>query len=228
MTENHDVTAALSELGTEAAAPASTDNFVPKERVTEIVREAFNRGQQKGLSMAGGMGGMPAQQHPMPIDKNAVSQMVGEAFNQHKAQYDKAQYDEMQRREGERQLKELSTKVDAAAPKYEDYNKVTGQHDWSQMPEVLHYANSVDNAGDVLYDLSKNPSKLATIRGLPPGSAALEIKKLSDSIKQNEAAAKDASNVPPSPGSQLKPSNLASDKQPSTAAEYAARYKGRG
>jgi hypothetical protein len=225
--ENSDVQAALSKIEGEAASPAAG---ISQDKVTEIVRDAFNRGRQKGLSESSiGMGGMSAQpvQHA-PIDQQAVSKLIGDEFSKHKAEYERTQLEQAQRVEGERQLRMLKTKVDAAAAKHPDYDEVTKQHNWEQMPEVLHYANTVDNAGDVLYDLAKNPSKIATIRGLPPASAALEIKKLSDSIKQNETASIDATKPPPVPGSQLKPSNLASDKQPSTASEYAARYKGRG
>lgn len=226
MTESHDVTAALPETTHEAAVPEAP-KMVPQDKVNELVRDAFNRGMQKRTTSEH----VNAPSHnvnAMISDPEHISRMVADAFDKKKAEYDRRATEEMQRKEGERILNELKTKVQVAASKHEDYDKVTGQHDWSQMPEVLHLANTVDNAGDVLYDLSKNESKLATIRGLPPVSAALAIKKLSDSIKLNEQAEKDAKNPPPEPGSQFRPSNFGGDKKPTTAADYAAKYRGRG
>ncbi|NIV16247.1 MAG: hypothetical protein GWN62_34825, partial [Aliifodinibius sp.] len=72
-------------------------------------------------------------------------------------------------------LSELTAKVTDAQGRYNDYDDVTSKVDFSQIPEILEYANHADNAGDVLYDLAKNPAKIATLRSLTPNLAVMEI-----------------------------------------------------
>ena len=61
----------------------------------------------------------------------------------------------------------------------------------------------VDNGGDVLYELSKNPGKMGSILSLPQNLAVKAIKELSSSIKMNQSASR--SNEP-APLSHTKPS----------------------
>ena len=83
----------------------------------------------------------------------------------------------------------------------------------STIPEVVQLANTVDNTADVMYELGKNPHKVASLLTLTRyGNVKLayaETKKLSDSIKQNQNALQQP--VPPEPLSQLKPSNVGTD-----------------
>lgn len=97
---------------------------------------------------------------------------------------------------------------------YEDFETVTATFEPQAFPHVVVLASQLDNTADVMYDLSKNPQKLVTIAGLAersPNMAREQLKRLSDSIKQNQQA-KSQNVDAPSPLNAVKPSaNAGSD-----------------
>lgn len=103
-------------------------------------------------------------------------------------------------------------KMTEGGKKYEDFQKVVGELNLPSMPELVQLTNHVDNTADVIYDLAKNPYKIANLLSLSqynPGLAVREIQNLSNSIKHNEASEKDVN--PKAPLSQIKPSNFGTD-----------------
>lgn len=108
---------------------------------------------------------------------------------------------------------EFMAKVDATKDKYPDFDKTVESLELPTIPQVVQLANMVDNTGDVIYELAKNPHKVASLLSLSQiGNgrlAILEMKRLSDSIKQNQQASQQP--IPPEPLSQLKPSNVGTD-----------------
>lgn len=72
---------------------------------------------------------------------------------------------------------------------------------------VVWGATQLDNTGDVIYEVAKNPVKAVNLEALgrhDPKAFEREIKKLSDSIKANKEAAKNISKSP-EPYQRLKP-----------------------
>lgn len=127
-------------------------------------------------------------QVPRDFDSNAMYQQFTERFNR-----------EMQ----ERQLKEQMSQVagnylqNIAKGKaaYEDFDEVTGDFDPTAFPQVVYLLAGDPQAADVLYDLSKNPMKLASINSLAeknPQLAKRELAKLSKSIVDNRQAQSEA------------------------------------
>ncbi len=94
--------------------------------------------------------------------------------------------------------------------------------DFEQMPQILRVANTVDNSVDVIKHLKDNPLKIGGLNGLPENLAVQEIKKLSDSIKQNQQAA--AAPKSPEPLSQIRPSNIGVGD--SEGQSYSSKFKG--
>ncbi|MGN6347093.1 MAG: hypothetical protein ACTHME_05260 [Candidatus Nitrosocosmicus sp.] len=113
---------------------------------------------------------------------------------------------------GMRILNELKSKATAANSKFDDYEKVVKPDfsNFAKTPEVLLLANQFDNGGEMLYDMAKNPAKIAQITMMQKlgmnDEAFAEMKKLSDSIKVNELAATQPK--PKAPLSQVSPSNV--------------------
>lgn len=108
---------------------------------------------------------------------------------------------------------EFLAKLSTGKDKYPDFDETIDALELSTIPEVVQLANTVDNTADVMYELGKNPHKVASLLTLTRYGngklAYLETKKLSDSIKQNQTALQQP--LPPEPLSQLKPSNVGTD-----------------
>ncbi len=82
-------------------------------------------------------------------------------------------------------------KLTAAKDKYPDFEETLANLEVHKFPEVVQLANNFDNTADIMYELAKNPSKAVILKQcaqLNPNLATLELRRLSDSIKQNQAA----------------------------------------
>lgn len=220
---------------TQSNAEAAAEKLVPQHEVNSLVGGAKQRGYEKGYQQALSelqqkqapqqMGGIAqAQQQMNPIgDENRMRQI---AADEHAKAYQSMQQlaiQQAQHAEGTRILNELGAKFNEAKSRIPDFDNVVKINDFHKMPEVLHYANMVDNSGDVMYDLAQNPSKIATIRSLSESSpqfALKEVKKLSDSIKQNQNALTQPQ--APAPLGQVSTSNIGVDTsgKPNTAAGW--------
>lgn len=107
---------------------------------------------------------------------------------------------------------EFTGKLAAAKDKYEDFEDVISEIDLPSIPHVVQWANELDNTGDVIYDIAKNPSKFANLLTLSvtaPHLAQKELKRLSESIKKNDDAKQ--AQTAREPLSQLKPSTHSPD-----------------
>lgn len=91
-----------------------------------------------------------------------------------------------------------------------DFNSLIDDLELTKVPRLAYIANDFDNTADVLADLARNPKNYTEIVSLlnvgNERMAKKELKKLSDSIKQNNSAK--GQKKAPDPLTQLKPSNL--------------------
>jgi hypothetical protein len=92
-------------------------------------------------------------------------------------------------------------------------------------PELIIWANSMDNTAQIVKDLAKNPTKYANIlmlaKSASPRMAQIELNKLSQSIKSNLEAQKQP--VAPAPLSQIKPSNIGVDNGSFEVSDFRAQ-----
>lgn len=82
-------------------------------------------------------------------------------------------------------------KMNLGKEKYQDFDEVMTGFNPKDFHEVVFLAADLDNTPDVMYELSKNPFKLATLNHLAtrsPEMARRELMKLSQSISTNEQA----------------------------------------
>lgn len=115
---------------------------------------------------------------------------------------------------------EFTQKMMAAKDKYPDFEQVVGELNLVDMPQIVNWANSLDNTADVMYELAKYPEKLSSVTVLAytnPRKATVLLQKLSDSIKQNESALKQPSASEPL--SQIKPSTTGTDNGSRTVSD---------
>lgn len=129
--------------------------------------------------------------------------------------------------DAQRIANEFFTKINTGKGKYQDFDSVVGDIDFRSIPHIVQLANMVDNTSDIMYELGKNPSKIAILQQLiavNPQLAFKEMTKLSTALKDNESASKIRS--PNEPLSQLKPSTTGTDNGAMTVADYRKKYRG--
>lgn len=121
-------------------------------------------------------------------------------------------------------------KMAAGKEKYEDFEKVTGDIELQRFPNTVHMlAEMVENPHDVLYELSKNRAKMAQLEMTArefPNEAIHDMRRLAESIKNNESASN--RRTPNAPLSQQRPTNAGTDtgRNALSMRDLKARYKG--
>lgn len=129
---------------------------------------------------------------PRELDANAIYQQVQERFNQ-----------EMEQRrlkdEVDRVAQTYISKMEQGKSAYDDFEEVTKEFDPTAFPQLTYLVAGIDNAADVIYDLARNPLKLAGLDRLAeknPRQAQAELLKLSRSIVENRQAQSDENSNP--------------------------------
>jgi hypothetical protein len=178
-------------------------------------KSGFDKGYQQAKAEL--MAQPVAQPNPSPVfnpadNDSKLRQIAIEELSKQRA-VEQAKWEAQQREEaGTRILNDLTTKTSSAKSKFDDYDKVVRSDfgNFAKTPEVLLLAHQFDNAGEMLYDMAKNPGKIAQIAMFEKlgmrEEAYNEMKKLSDSIKVNEMSANQPK--PRTPLSQVNPSNI--------------------
>ena len=151
----------------------------------------------------------PQVSGPAGVDTDALRKITQEEIAKQAQEWQKKAQEEAANQQAARIINEVNAKVTDAKTRYPDFDKVVDMRLFQQMPDVLHLASTVDNSGDVIYDLFKNPGKFAQLRAVPPVLAQMQVRQLSDSIKQNQLAS--STPVTPEPLSQIKPSTIGLD-----------------
>ena len=116
---------------------------------------------------------------------------------------------------------EFTNKMIAAKDIYPDFEEAVSTLNFPDISDVVGIANTVDNTAEVMYALAKNPKSLGSILALnerTPRLAVSEIKKLSSSIKNNQAAL--GEKFPNEPLSQMKPSIAGTDSGKMTISDF--------
>jgi hypothetical protein len=210
---------AVNEVPEEVAAveqPLEQQNMLSQDQVNKIVarekaRAAESARRQMQEQMAQQQASVQEQQQQAPaqgqqVDPDELYRQVQERFNA-----------EMQERQLKDQMTQVANnylaKVEEGKKNYQDFDEVTKDFDPTAFPQLTYLLANMDNAGDVLYDLVKNPIKLAGIDRLAeraPRQAQAELMKLSVSIKENRQAQMDAQNQDvPQPLDAMKSSRVA-------------------
>jgi len=226
-----------SSVDTQVATPS--ENMVPQSTVDRLVGDSKLKGynkaveefknQQQYTQQAPQYQQAPVQNTPPSfggIDQTALNSYVDQRFQQLQQQQAEQNQQAYYQQEAQRILQEMGQKTNDAKSRYEDFDQaLESVGGFQSVPEVWQYANAVDNGGDVLYDLAKNPGKVATILQLgsrDQNLAISEIKRLSNSIKQNQNGVNQQ--VAPDPIRQVKSSNVGVGDGPKTIADFKKIY----
>jgi len=138
------------------------------------------------------------------IDVDSLYQQVHERF-QH----------EMQQRQLEQHMQQVANAfenhLNQGKGNYDDFDDIMKEFDPAEFPQIVYLVANMDNAADVVYELAKNPQKLATVDYLSqrsPKKAQAELQRMASSIKANQAAREEEAQAQTqAPLDRLQPSN---------------------
>lgn len=188
----------------EAAEKARQEVQAEYAKKMEELQAQQMQAQQSQAPSMGGMPGVDAES----IKKQVMDQLMAEARQQQEAYQQEQHQKEMERVAGN-----FFTKMGAGKEMYPDFEEVTGTFNPSSFPQLVFLAAEMENTPDIMYELAKNPQKLATIDYLAqrdPMAAKSMLGKLSDSITQNKQAAENMKSAN-APLSRLKSSTVGAD-----------------
>jgi hypothetical protein len=200
--------AAPTEIAQQSMAMAQ-EKMLPQSEVNELAgrirAEAYEKAKRE-LQSANPVGAQQVAQGAMSEEQ--IRRLIDE-------QTTKIQQQHLMAKDAERIVSEFATKMDLGKEVYEDFDDSVRELDLRAIPEIVQLANSVGNTAEVMYDLAKNPYKIANLKVLAqtsPHLAKKEMQRLSASIDSNKAAASQVNTR--TPVSQMKPSTGLADSGP--------------
>lgn len=175
------------------------------EAATRAV-EQYKRSQQESQQ---------SQQHSnySEMSEDKIRKLAGEEAARLRNDWMSEQQTRMETDAAKRIVKTFYDKLATGKDKFDDFDQVTSDVKLERFPNTVHMlAEHIDNADEVMYEISKNRSKLARIEQTSrdfPEEALWDLKRLSESIKANKTASSMKS--PKAPLSQQRPSNVGTD-----------------
>jgi len=129
------------------------------------------------------------------VDANAIYQQIQEKFNADLAKREQEFKQQQIQQEMNQVANSYLSKMQKGRDAYSDFDEVMKDFDPTAFPQLIYLVAGMDNAADIIYDLNKNPSKLAnfyTLATTSPQKARAGLLELSNSITQNKQAQADA------------------------------------
>src|SRR6185312_15006691 len=213
----------------EVISEAPPEKMLSVSRVNELVKKAKRdkeRQMQEKLDAANAqiqelqagqqqppVPGEQQAQPPQGIDPQALQNHVMQLIEQKSKEDEQKRYNDQLEQEVNQVATQYFGKMAQGKDLYEDFQAITADFNPAEFPQLVYLANEMDNTPAVIYELAKNPSKLAAIDRLverSPNMARAELAKLSESIKRN-VDAKANLQEPQDPLSRLKPSPVGTD-----------------
>lgn len=200
------------------------------KRVKHEAVESYKRKSERPDHAQSEAGYIPRQQqqaHNPSLSSDDVRRMAAEETQRLRDEWVKEAYRSAQEQDAQRIVNEFFTKLSAGKEKYQDFDQVVGDVNYGRFPNTVQLLTSyVDNAHDVMYELGKNRGNLAILEQLAqmsPNDAIVQVRKISQGLKDNEAAGK--VRFAQEPLSQLRPSNTGTGNGVMTVSDYRAKYK---
>jgi len=179
---------------------AAAEKLVPQSQVNEIVKHAKYEAAQKAKSEAveeykrtsqpsQSVGYTPTHSMGGMTQDNIRQIVAEETQKQHQMMFEKVQADTLTQ-EGARIANEFLNIITVADKTiYPDFDDAVSKLPFKDIPQVVHLANQMENTAAIMYEMAKNPMKMANLQMLANTSPALahsEMQKLAESIRLNE------------------------------------------
>ena len=206
-----DVATDISQNQAEAVIPAQQERMVPQSEVTRAVVAAKKRAEEEAAARYQGHQGMGGMQAPQ-FNEDAIVEKATQRMQAQLQEQQRVAAEQQQRDKIDAVARTYLDKMKQGATLYEDFEDVTKGFNPNKYPQIAVMAAELENTPDIIYDLRKNPQKLATLQlfALSEDYDGLreELTKLSKSIKRNEQSL--ANNTQsPKPLTRLKSSAIA-------------------
>lgn len=165
-----------------------------------------------------------ADSDPRYIDAGKIKDDIRSEL-QAERERERTEYEEQMRKEKAQEFVDAyNSKLASGKEAYEDFDDVVAKVDPRQFVKVIMLANDVDGTADVMYELARNPDKLARLDYMAnksEGYARQMMQELSDSLRLNKEAVAKQSDIK-QPISKLKSSlnGTNNSKEPSTIADF--------
>lgn len=213
------------------------EKMIPASRVEELIKKAKLKGrdamqdelealraENSELKSGGGsMGGMAA-----PIDVDALRKEILGDFRNQLQQDEESRVQAELEQEAQKMADDYRARMSSGKDYHEDFDDIMADFNPSAFPNLVYLATQTENTPSVMYELMKNPSKLATIAVLStqdPKLAQRQINQLSASIKANEQA-KAAEKEVQSPLSRMQSSPAGRDNGDTSIADFKRMFRG--
>lgn len=179
---------------------ANVPEMVPKPRVEELIRKAKQTAsdkarlemealhQQELEALRSNSPGMGIGGQKVDVDE-IYSKIREKLFAEQSAEQEKLLQEQRQEQAHEIAKTFFDRIGTADREAYKDFDEVTGQLDIQKHANLVGLLTEFDNTADMLYELGVNPQKFASLSyfsNADPKYAFAQLKKLSESIKQNK------------------------------------------
>lgn len=191
-----------------ADVPVQQQKMLTQEQVNEIVkREKLAVAERTRQEMQAQMAQMAPQAPEQPqgnADSSSVDQMYQEVRSRLQREFQEEQQKQAQA-QAEAGANDLAQKYFLSMGKghelFDDFNEIMADFNPAAFPQTVALATQEfgDMTPQLMYELVKNPQKLADIDGLAnksPAMAKRMLKGLADSIKTNESAKQEHVSAP--------------------------------
>ena len=238
-------------VGEDDAQAESTqpEKMLPASQVNVLVQKAKRKGEQKmqeqldaakqqieqlqaqqaqqqvqNVAQTGSQ--QPPQQQQQGQQQGADPQQIMQQVMQQLEQKQQADEQKRHQEQIEQEVKQVADqyfgKMAQGKDMYEDFEAMTADFNPAEFPQLVFLANQMDNTPAIIYELRKNPGKLADLAVLvekSPSMARNELSKLSESIKRNDEAKRNLQE-PQNPLNRLKPSPVGTDNGEKTVRDF--------
>ncbi len=233
------------EDATQEAESTPPEKMLPASQVNELIKKAKRKGEQKMQEqldaakqqieqLQSQQGQQPAaqqQQQPMQQQQQGMSpeqmQQVMQMVQQKQQEEQARAHQEQIEKEVNDVAQQYYGKLAQGKQMFEDFDAVTADFDPAAFPQLVYLATQADNTAAIIYELQKNPAKLAQLSVMvdkSPAQARKMIASLSESIKTNDDAKRNLQEAQ-DPLSRLKPSPVGTDNGTKTVRDFkAANY----
>ncbi len=225
--------------GQDTAQAAAEEKLFRQAEINEIVKrakhdavESFKRMQVEQPQYAQQKFNEPVQQDQRQqttaqISSDEIRKLAAEEAQRLRSEWLTDAQTKQQEAEAQRIANEFFNKLSSGKEKYQDFDSVANI-DFARFPNAIQLANSyIDNTADVVYELGRDRTKLAMLEQLAhlsPQDAIAQIKRLSQTIKENETASK--ARTANEPLSHLRTSNAGTDSGVMSMRDLKAKYRG--
>lgn len=140
----------------------------------------------RAAQAGGGMGGMKPDVDPDKLKSEIYGQVMQEMQAKQQQMIEQQRQAELHQIAGE-----YLSKTAKGKELFSDFEQMTADINGEAFPNIIIMSSKLDNAAEVVYELGQNPMKLEAIESLAlrsPKMAEQQLRKMSESIKQNQAA----------------------------------------